>query len=354
MKPWFWLRDTLREWRWAHTGMGLLLGSLALFNMGNLLFYSGEFNFLRAWVYNVFEFGLPGVLALRMADRAAADGVPRLLAYGGALVTVIVMGIWLIGPLMFPIIGGEENWNSRNDVMLAFSLLLPLSLGTVAYAHWRRGSETLQRLQSAEVSRAREEQLLQSARLLALQARVDPQFLFDTLQRVRDGISTSAHAAEQLLADLSALLRAIQPAVGATASTVERELSLLQAYARAAAAPALLPPRLQLDAQPEAASARLAPLLLLPTLRSLVGDAPAGQWRVKASAVGPRLHISISPSAPDWATQVALNALDVAALQSRASAVHGPDARMSVMHGVTPELLIDLPLAQDEPTRPDR
>jgi hypothetical protein len=245
MKPWVWLRDSLREWGWAHTAMGMLLGSLALFNMGALLFYSGDFNFLRAWVYNVCEFGLPGVLALRMADRAAADGVPRLLAYGVALVGVIVTGVWLIGPVMFPLIGGEPDWNSRNDVMLAFSLLLPLSLGTVAYAHWRRCSETLQRLQGAEVARAREEQQLQSARLLALQARVEPQFLFDTLQRVLDlspagDVATQAapsapmseQTSEQLLANLCDLLRIMQAAPDTTATLGAREQALAQAYAR--------------------------------------------------------------------------------------------------------------------------
>jgi hypothetical protein len=106
-QPWCWLRDTLREWGWAHTGLGALLGSLALFNMGALLFYSKDFAFVRAWVYNVFEFGLPGVLALRVADRAVADAVPRALAYGVAVVGVIVLGVWVIGPLMFPIIGGR-------------------------------------------------------------------------------------------------------------------------------------------------------------------------------------------------------------------------------------------------------
>jgi hypothetical protein len=368
-QPWCWLRDTLREWGWAHTGLGALLGSLALFNMGALLFYSKDFAFVRAWVYNVFEFGLPGVLALRVADRAVADAVPRALAYGVAVVGVIVLGVWVIGPLMFPIIGGDPEWTASNDLMLAFNLLLPLSLGAVGYAHWRRGSETLQRLRNAETARAREEQALQSARLLALQARVEPQFLFDTLKRVRDAIgqtngqtnpanpanpadraepsSAAPVNAEQLLADLSALLRAMQPAVDATASTVARELALVQAYARAANAPALQPPRLQQHSDETAAPARLAPMLLLPTLRQLVGDAPAGQWRVQASVVAQRLHIHIHPAAPDWATGRALAALDWAALQARAQSAHGPDASCRPLTDTSQGLRLDLPWVLD-------
>jgi hypothetical protein len=387
--PLLWLRHALRGWGWLHTSMGLLLGTLALFNMGALLLYSGSFNAHRAWVYNVLEFGLPGVLALRMADAAVAGGARRWLAYSVAVVVVICTGVWVIGPLLYPLLGGETEWGLRQDVMLALNLALPFSVGTVAYAHWRQGSDRLLRLQNAEVARATEERLLQSARLLALQARVEPQLLFDTLGRVRDASSPSPHSsaavpadtpakdgAGQLLDDLCALLRALQPAAGATASTLAREWALVQAYARVAAMPALLPPRLQWVDQPlhveqrpvsatdlsgYAPAARLAPLLLLPALRSLVGDAPQDPWRLLAVAAAGRLRISIQPLVPTLASGVALAALDVNTLRSRAQAVHGPDASVAVQVNVDPHTptacVIDLalsfePAPPDEPTNP--
>ncbi len=356
-----WIHETLAEWGWAHTGMGLLLGTLMLFNMGTLLFNLGNFHLPRAWFYNVCEFGLPGVLALRVADRAVADGVPRIVAYGLAVATVIVAGVWVVGPLLFPLVGGEPGWGPAQDVMLALNLLLPLGLATVAYAQWRSGADTLQRLNAAQVGRAREEQTLQSARLLALQARVEPQFLFDTLNRVRDGIDPAGRAtatAEQLLTDLIALLRAMQPAVGATASTVARELALVQAYARAAHTPALLPPRLLLQASPEAAQARLAPLLVLPALRSLAGDAPAGDWALHADTRPgrgePRLHLRLLPRQPNWTTRVALNAIALGPLRERALAVHGDTARISLDGEAQPSLLFDLPLQHEPHPSPDR
>ena len=52
----------------------------APFNLGNLLFFPAEFPLLRSWIYNVFEFGWPIVLALRMADRAVDDGAAPGLA----------------------------------------------------------------------------------------------------------------------------------------------------------------------------------------------------------------------------------------------------------------------------------
>jgi hypothetical protein len=348
-----WWLQTLREWGWVHTGMSLLLGSLAVFNMGAVLSYH-DFDVTQAWIYNVLQFGFPGVLALRVADRAVADGWHRIGTYAAATVAVIGSGVWVIGPLLLPLLGGEPGWGFQQDVMLACSRLLPFSIGTVAYAHWRQGSERLLLLQRNELARAREEQQLQSARLLALQARVEPQFLFDTLGRVRDGIGTSMAAAEARLTDLIALLRAMQPAVGATASTVARELALVRAYARTADAWALQPPRLQMQASAAAGPARLAPLLLLPALRALAGDAPAGPWVLQADTVADRLHITVRPARDDATMALALDRIELGPLRQRLQAVHGPDARVVVPTPQAPWLLFDLPLQHDAHPSPDR
>jgi hypothetical protein len=259
-----------------------------------------------------------------------------------------VLGVWVIGPLMFPLIGGDPNWDSRQDFMLFTSLLLPYSIATVAYANWRREQDTLQRVRSAEMGRARQEQLVQSARLLALQARVEPQFLFDALQRVRSLFEQSAAMAEQRLSDLIALLRAMQPAAGATASTLAREFALVEAYARASESPALCAPRLQLEAAGDAPRARLAPLVLLPALRRLVGDAPAAAWQVGALHVDGRLRLVIAPTEPDERAIAALASFDAAALRERLAAVHGPGARLAVAMQPSPALHIDLPFQSDD------
>jgi len=353
-KPAAWITATLREWSWRHTAIGLLVGSLALFGMGNALFFGADFPWLRSWVYNVFEFGLPYVFAVRVADRAVADGVSRLPAYAVAVVGVIVLGVWVIGPLMFPLIGGDPDWGPRQDILLACGLVLPFSIATFAYAQWRRAQDTLARVQAAEVGRARQEQLVQSARLLTLQARVEPQFLFDALQRVRTLIDSSADAAERLLGDLIALLRAMQPAAGATASTVAREFGLVEAYARASEAPSLQAPRLLMEAIDDAAGARFAPLVLLPALRRLVGDAPESRWQVGAMHVDGRLRLVVAPSADLTSAAAALLSFDVKPLHERLVAVHGPDARLAIQTVPTPALHIETPFMPTHDPRPDR
>jgi Histidine kinase len=365
LRPWRWLVDSLREWSWRHTAISLLVGALALFNLGGAFFFPENFAYGRNLTYNICEFGLPYVLALRLADRAIADGVPRALAYSVAVVTVIAVGVWVIGPLLLPIIGGEADWTAADDTALAFGLVLPFSIGTVAYAAWRRERDTQARLQAAEVSRAHQEQQLQSARLLALQARVEPQFLFDTLARVREGIEPAAAesaVAERRLSDLIALLRAMQPVAGATASTLGREFELVQAYARASEAAALQAPRLVLQAEGAALQARFAPLVLLPALRALIGDAPRAGWRVQAVIANDRLHLTISPRSLDTGALTALHGLDSRVFAERLIAVHGNSSVLAIGGGDAPGLQIDVPCeattdtraTTDESTRPDR
>lgn len=353
MKIHEWFMATLREWSWTHTGLALLLGTLALFNMGSLLFnLNDSFPLVRSWVYNVAEFGFPGVLALRMADRAVADGVPPLLAYGTAGAGVILLGVFVIGPLLFPFIGGDPDWSTRQDIMLSFNLSLTFFVGTVAYAHWRRANDIMQRVQFTELNRARQEQLLQSARLLALQARVEPEFLFETLHRVRDGIEPDRAEADRLLTNLIALLRALQPKAGATASTVARELAVVEAYGRASDLPALQATSLQLHASALSRPARLAPLVLLPTIRAL--SARGCGWQVWATVVAERLRLSIqgAPDSPEAAT--ALQQLDLASLRERVLAVHGADARVLLETTPVANLQFDLPLEHEPDTSTDR
>jgi hypothetical protein len=342
-----WIADTAREWGWRHTGWGVLVGSLSVFNMGSGMLLPSFFYMSVAWLYNVLQFGMPCVFALRVADRAVAAGASRGLAYAAVVLLVVSAGVWVFGPLLAQVLPNDPNWTLRDDFGLVTTRLLPFAVGTLAYAYWRRERDTLLRQRTAEVERARREQQVHSARLLALQARVEPQFLFDTLRRVRDQIGSANDHAEQLLGDLIALLRAIQPAAGATASTVGREFALVEAYGRASETRALRPPALTLAAADDAPQARFAPLVLLPALRRLAGDAPDAHWQVGASRQGDRLRMVIAPTASIEQARVALQDFDGVALRERLAAVHGPAADLSV-DLTQPSLHIDAPLLQQE------
>jgi LytS/YehU family sensor histidine kinase len=62
-------------------------------------------------------------------------------------------------------------------------------------------------LRAAELGRASLQQRLAEARLATLQARVDPDFLFQTLARLEQSYEADPDAADRLLDELIAFLR---------------------------------------------------------------------------------------------------------------------------------------------------
>ena len=98
-----WVGEAWREWTWRHTAAGVVIGLLSMFvfnyaSFTKTLFADHPFadEPLLAWaIWNVVQVGWPYVLAMRVADRAAAAGVPRGVAYGSAL-TVVLVCAWSI------------------------------------------------------------------------------------------------------------------------------------------------------------------------------------------------------------------------------------------------------------------
>src|SRR5262249_50548924 len=94
----------------------------------------------------------------------------------------------------------------------------------------RRARIEQRRLRGAESERARTAKRMLESQLQAMQARVEPQFLFNTLAQVRQLSEVDIRLAERVLDDLIAYLRAAMPQMRDTTSTVAREMGLVRAY----------------------------------------------------------------------------------------------------------------------------
>ena len=325
-----WTAQALREWTWMHTLAGVSLGCLALFNMSGALFFPADFKWARNLSYNILQFGLPFLLWLGVADRAVLAGVGAAWAYGLALIVTVASGVWLLGPALSPLFSAEPEWSFLNDMGLFLNVFVPFAMVTLGYAHWRSAMRSRERLQSAYLARARHEQQVQAARLLALQARVDPQLLFDSLQRIRSDVQAKAGDAETILNDLIALLRTMQPHAQATSSSLLRELQLVQAYARVAQLPSLGEPGLTLQCEPDSLSAAFAPMVLLPLMRQMAEAAPGTGWCIRAHVADSRLSLVIAAQQNNADAQAAFCALDAKAIAARLQAVHGDSAQLDI------------------------
>lgn len=352
------LRQVLRTWGWRHAAAAVGIGALTLFALGfPFNFVEGPQPVAISLTYNVLQFGFPLVLAVRLADRAVDAGRAALPAYGLAVLAVTLLGTFPIARALWPVLGVADGWGLGNDVWLLMNTQLWHGLGVAVYAGWRRRQRLQQRGIEAERRAARRQRELASARLLALQARVEPAVLFDALRRLQ-ALQTPGQdqheAADALLNDLIALLRLMRARDGALASTLARERDLVQALGRVTDNAALLPPHLVWTLPDAAEDLSVAPLWLSELLRAwAVAAREAGlpaalEVRLDDAATEadrdgrttPRMTtrtigLTVRRIAPESARGDAAPAaralaatLDDEAWRQRLQAVHGPEARL--------------------------
>jgi Histidine kinase len=296
------------------------------------------------WAIN----GIPIIYCVLVADEAFDDGIPPLRAYGLAVIALAAfcpVADWLLAgsPVGWP------RYEARDIAWWGLALLFQGSLGTAIYAYWRTTQRAMRRVEAAETERVRDGQRIQTARLLALQARVEPQMLFDALGRVGKLQVHDPQAADALLADLIALLRAMQSGPKADNSTVEREFALVEAWLRVARDPRHSADRVQLQMTPEARPISIAPMLVLPLLRSVLVVPRATQgaeWALSAHLASRRLIVTLH-SIAGAETAGPFTSMDLAPVHDRLAQLFGRTARLSVS-SERPGLILDLPYLRED------
>ncbi|MDQ6684910.1 MAG: histidine kinase [Pseudomonadota bacterium] len=253
---------------------------------------------------STFVFSL--VVAALAADEAVALGARRRSAYVTALVVASTFaGIvqWLLNRWLnwieFIVVGMPIDTFSARPFEFFVAALIFGGFGYSVYVNQRTARLAARRMQQAELERAAARRRTVESRLQALQARVEPQFLFNTLAQVGELYQRDPAMADGMLDNLIAYLRAALPHLRESTSTVARELDLARAY--------LDIMRIRLGSRlsfsfdvPEAArTARIPPMVLLPLVdHALVyglqeGDGD-GSIRITTTTTGGRLRLTIA------------------------------------------------------------
>ena len=136
------------------------------------------------------------------------------------------------------------------------------------------------------------------AQLRALQAQIEPHFLFNTLANLDALIAVDAAEARNLLANLIRYLRAALTHARSEAATLQTEVELLKAYLGIMAL--RLPNRLttEFDCDPECLQLKFPAMLLQPLVENAIthGIEPAcfgGNIRVSVHRAGDTLKLSV-------------------------------------------------------------
>ena len=193
-----------------------------------------------------------------------------------------------------------DSWLWRQGAPLIFSYL-PLACFVVWFregrSRERAASFRLFRLQQAQLAARRS---IVDAQLRAVQARVDPQFFFDTLDAAERLYREDPSRAEAVLDALVEFLRAALPRIDGALSVLARELELASAAVRIAVLTTGREHRISADVEAGLATMPFAPGVLLPLVRAAL-DAGSAAHAVVAITVrreGPTASATTAEAPP--------------------------------------------------------
>ena len=160
----------------------------------------------------------------------------------------------------------EQGVVLSSQTMHLYAFISGLIMALLFLAHLQRSrahEEAAARLATAQAAQREARLRLVHARLQAMQARIDPQLLFDMLDAVRRSYEDDTSHAERLLDELIAFLRAALPRLRNASSSVLREAELARAYARLRALAGARDVGMRLSVSTDLMDARFPPGVLL-------------------------------------------------------------------------------------------
>ena len=293
------------------------------------------------------------LVAVAIADRAIDEGASRRMAYVVAALAGCVTGVLMertVMDWMWSAMFGQDPFGQDpvkpslsaptvlERVRTPFTLaiyrvthsLLYGGSAVFLYAQWRAARKTAEHLHAAELDRIRKSRLALESRLQAMQARVEPQFLFNTLAQVRDLYDRNAVPAAKMLDDLIAYLRAAMPQMRDTSSTIGQEIALARAYLDIVRLRLCDRFIVDIEVPPDIEAARMPPMMLLPLIDHAIGhdfDAPRAKGAIRIGCAIENGTVTLCVVAAGYPTDRGDGGIP--AIRERLAALYGADASLA-------------------------
>jgi len=292
------------------------------------------------------------LLAVTIADNVAGSATERRAPYFLAVVAGAALGamlqglamqliwnqfVWEWGPIEWSIVERRVVHFRIGLVFYAFfEWLLIGAAVTFIHTDRRRSKRAADRLHAAEIERSRTAKRMLESKLQAMQARVEPAFLFNTLAQIRALYERDPALAERTLEELIAYLRAAMPKMRDTSSTVAQEVELVRAYLEIVKL--RLGERLsfEIDIPADAGSARMPPMMMLPLadhavvygLEKRQGD---GAITISVDVAAGRLRLVVIDRGAGFVPEAQGDG--IASIRERLAALYGPNASLDLRRG---------------------
>jgi hypothetical protein len=311
------------------------------------------------------------LLALALANRVTGGDPHRRIPYlfavlGGAALWAIthIVVLRLLGiSLGWKDFAATPEYDAIATLSAFFEWIMLNGAATYMYLDHIRARNAQASLRTAQSERREAAHRLLESQLQAMQARVEPKFLFNTLAHVRNLYANEFEVAQTVLDELIAYLRAAMPHMRSTTSTVAKEIDLARAYLHITRL-SLRRLDVEIRMSDRAAAVRMPPMLLVPLIDRALARHPHigaqdGSLRIACDCVGDAwLRIDVTDTGTE---PVPMDDRAVAGIRDRLTALYGNRARLtlSATTGVTAYATVEIPLeamvtARDEGATPPR
>ncbi len=287
-----WRSTTVRQWL-THAGFGVFVALVGLLTSLEFLYYAERkdsfWSVMAIVLLNPFVVPFLALLAWSVADRVDDTTMARPGRLALALVITAVVHAAIMPLLLYDVLQlpdpctlddcTKPGWPTRPRALRHFgSVGLVIVFGGLMFAMielLRRQAQLDSALEAAREERGRLARNTFESRLAAMQAQVEPQFLFDSLVDIEALYERDVVAGGGTLDRLIAYLRTALPRLRDAGSTVQAEVELVAAYLAVVSARHAGKPAAQLVVAPDLGAARFYPMLLLPLVQRAMRAAEA-------------------------------------------------------------------------------
>jgi signal transduction histidine kinase len=229
---------------------------------------------LQVLISNIIGYLIHGLFylgaALGIDVAARRGGFPGRVAYFSILPLLgVVLGFWVAS--LFIDAGFREMFTDSGVLLSVVSTSLVVSVVLSLVFFWReRGAVAEAALATERERGSRVEREATLANLRALQAQIEPHFLFNTLANVSSLIDPDPAKARGMLESFIRFLRASLGATRRESTTLAEEGELIGAYLDVLQVRMGARLRYRVDIEPALASFTLAPMLLQPLVENAI------------------------------------------------------------------------------------
>jgi hypothetical protein len=255
---------------------------------------------VAAWTVMYFCLFLIGLCCAVAAENLLGPSVKSIaVAIVAAAITTTAAVEAVIHALPEPVaaaVEGKERGAFAGDlhrvayrfaVAAGWSLLL-----IVFYSMLQASRRATKELHAVRVAALDAERKMLEGDLRAMQGRVDPELLFDTLLEIDQAYARDVQAGQDALDALIRFLRAALPGDATASATVAGEQELAEAYL-ALVARLADSPRVKISVAPEARALPMPAMLLLPLVRWALGGRSATRLEIRAQRRDAALEVSV-------------------------------------------------------------